>query len=494
TELVYLTFNVLKAGNTSVTWTCDSWVGDETPADGSITITAADEPTTEEPTTEEPTTEEPTTEEEITEQISPDGYLTYEIKNGEAIITDCDTSISGDYTIPDTLGGYPVTSIGTFAFEECKSLKSIIIPDSVTSIDYGGFYYCESLNNVIMSDNITEIGAWAFFYCESLESIDIPTGITEIKEYTFYGCESLTTVEIPDSVTSIYWYAFAWSPALETVKIGSNVKLIDMSAFENCSSLISIEIPDSVETIGNSAFSNCTSLESVTIGSNVTSIGFCAFCDCTSLASITIPAGVNTIDDYAVGYAYEDVVYIAVDVLTIVYTVIDGFTIYGYEGTAAQTYANENGITFIPLDENSGNDEPTVTEDPTIEFNEESNQVTVSPETSAETFAEFANVGNVQVVSADGEELTADDFIGTGCKIQTLDEDGNVISEYTVIVPSDVDGNGKITAADARIALRTAAQLDTLDGVYAVAADFDADSAIKPSDARAILRVAAKLD
>ncbi|MCD7828714.1 MAG: hypothetical protein LUG85_09315 [Clostridiales bacterium] len=102
--------------------------------------------------------------------------------------------------------------------------------------------------------------------------------------------------------------------------------------------------------------------------------------------------------------------------------------------------------------------------------------------------------GNAKVVSVNGEELTADDLIGTGCKVQTLDESGNVISEYTVIVPSDVDGNGKITAADARITLRTAAQLDTLDGVYVIAADFDADSAIKPSDARSILRVAAKLD
>ncbi|MCD7827621.1 MAG: dockerin type I domain-containing protein [Clostridiales bacterium] len=59
---------------------------------------------------------------------------------------------------------------------------------------------------------------------------------------------------------------------------------------------------------------------------------------------------------------------------------------------------------------------------------------------------------------------------------------------------SDVDGNGKITAADARLTLRAAAQLDTLEGVYAIAADFDADSTIKPSDARMILRVAAKLE
>lgn len=44
------------------------------------------------------------------------GYYTYTISEGEATITDCDTSISGDIVIPDTLGGYPVTIIGFQTF------------------------------------------------------------------------------------------------------------------------------------------------------------------------------------------------------------------------------------------------------------------------------------------------------------------------------------------------------------------------------------------
>ncbi len=41
------------------------------------------------------------------------GYYTYEVTDGEATITAVDTAISGDVTIPDTLGSYPVTSIGS---------------------------------------------------------------------------------------------------------------------------------------------------------------------------------------------------------------------------------------------------------------------------------------------------------------------------------------------------------------------------------------------
>ena len=47
-----------------------------------------------------------------TAQAAKSDYLTYEIENGKATITECDTSISGSFSIPSTLGGYPVTSVG----------------------------------------------------------------------------------------------------------------------------------------------------------------------------------------------------------------------------------------------------------------------------------------------------------------------------------------------------------------------------------------------
>ncbi len=74
-----------------------------------------------------------------------DGYYTYSVSGDKATITDVDTSISGDVTIPDTLDGYPVTSIGSSAFSGCTSLTSITIPAGVTSIGNGAFEGCTRL-------------------------------------------------------------------------------------------------------------------------------------------------------------------------------------------------------------------------------------------------------------------------------------------------------------------------------------------------------------
>lgn len=58
----------------------------------------------------------------------------------------------------------------------------------------------------------------------------------------------------------------------------------------------------------------------------------------------------------------------------------------------------------------------------------------------------------------------------------------------------DVDGNGKIVASDARLALRYSAQLEVLTDEQIAAADVDGSGKVTASDARKILRVAAHLD
>ena len=72
--------------------------------------------------------------------------------------------------------------------------------------------------------------------------------------------------------------------------------------------------------------------------------------------------------------------------------------------------------------------------------------------------------------------------------------DETTMPDNPPVLKGDVNGDGKLTAMDARLVLRIAARLDTPDEIQTIAADFDSSGKITASDARLVLRKAAKLD
>src|SRR5262245_57255650 len=79
------------------------------------------------------------------------------------------TGVGGIVTIPDTIEGLPVTSIGDYALRY-PSLTGITIPNSVTNIGIGAFT-ASGLIIVTMGNSVAHIGAQAFYKCASLSSI-----------------------------------------------------------------------------------------------------------------------------------------------------------------------------------------------------------------------------------------------------------------------------------------------------------------------------------
>jgi uncharacterized repeat protein (TIGR02543 family) len=187
--------------------------------------------------------------------------------------------------------------IGVFSY--CRSLTSVNIPNSVTSIGANAFLGCTALASVTIGNSVTTIGGDAFENCTSLASVTIPNSVTSIREYTFYGCTSLASITIPNSVTSIGRGAFRRCTSLTSITIPDSVTSIGNWTFLGCTSLTSITIPNSVTSIEPYTFNGCTSLASVTIGSGVTSIGSNAFEYCTALTSITIPNSITNIEYHA---------------------------------------------------------------------------------------------------------------------------------------------------------------------------------------------------
>ncbi|MBP5510542.1 MAG: leucine-rich repeat domain-containing protein, partial [Kiritimatiellae bacterium] len=106
------------------------------------------------------------------------GYTwTYQINGDTAEIGKGDVTAAvspapnGALTIPSSLGGKPVTSIGKYAFDGCSGLTSVVIGSSVTSIGDGAFWGCDRLTSVTIPDSVTSIGVSAFSGC---------TGLTEV--------------------------------------------------------------------------------------------------------------------------------------------------------------------------------------------------------------------------------------------------------------------------------------------------------------------------
>ena len=231
------------------------------------------------------------------------------------------SDLSGSLVIPESVtycgSTYMVSGIGNYAFQNCRGLTSVTIPNSVTRIYSYAFSGCIGLINVAVPNSVTEINNNAFDLVRNITyygaAIGMPWGALcmngHIEGYLVYtdntrtnliGCSPLaTSVTIPNSVTSIGSYAFYGCSNLTSITIPNSVTSIGSSTFYGCSSLASVIIPNSVTSIGNSAFYGCSNLTDIDFGHSVALIGSFAFRYCDSLTSVTIPNSVTHIGDYA---------------------------------------------------------------------------------------------------------------------------------------------------------------------------------------------------
>ena len=97
-------------------------------------------------------------------------------------------------TIPGTLYGLPVTSIGDGAFVGCTSLTTVTIPNSITNIGSTAFASCSALKHVTLSNGLVYLGSYAFLYCGELTDIIIPDTVASIGDCAFLYCTNLAAV------------------------------------------------------------------------------------------------------------------------------------------------------------------------------------------------------------------------------------------------------------------------------------------------------------
>ena len=348
--------------------------------------------------------------------------------------------------------------------------------------------YRDSITNVIIEDGVTSIKCYAFNACNAITMVTIPKSVTSIEYNAFRGCDALTTITIPDSVKNIEFGAFAYCDALtsinvdeanlyftspdgilfnknmttliqypagkinDTFRIPDSVTSINRSAFAGCTSLTEITIPDSVTSIGNDAFNDCTNLTSITIPDSVTRIGSNAFERCKSLTSITIKNPECVISDYSS-------------------TISDTATIYGYDNSTAQAYAEKNNRTFICLDESPVVTTPIVTTTPAATT---TTTTTTSIPTTTSSITTTSATTTTPIVTTPPEttELDLGD-VDNNKNINAVDA-SMILAEYAILATNgkpnfteeqmksaDVNEDGEVNAIDASLVLAYYAHIST---------------------------------
>ena len=472
-------------------------------------------------------------------------------------------------------------SIGSGAFDNCTSLISVELPDNAI-ISSDTFRGCKNLSKIVLSDtnnnyivkngilynkNITRIlcypagikdteffvpdtvktiGDFAFYGTKALESINIPDSITNIGTDAFGECSGLKEVVIPDSVTSMGEAVFYKCTSLEKVKLSVNITSPNPAVFQYCSSLKEVVLPESMKFISFFMFSYCKEITNVVLPDKLNSILSSAFQNCDNLKNITVPKNVTTIQDYALGYYYDE--------QGATYKKYDDFTISGYAGSKAQEYAEANGIRFIELNEKEttdgikieySKDDSSIGGDNEEKISLESRQLTesdkeyskidftgkiedsdVKPEDVKSVTYEISLKNESGQTVQPSEKVTVkipvpDGYMGENCKVYYVNEKGKFtnmnavcqngflifetghFSTYLVtetniktvseITYGDANGDGKIDSRDAVVIKKYVAGFAgfTID---LDAADVNADGKVDTRDAVKILKKIAGFD
>lgn len=204
------------------------------------------------------------------------GDYEYQLVDGGAEITSYIGEVPNysEITIPSTLGGYNVVSIGQSSFTSANAhfLKSVTIPNTVITIKDNAFVGCENLESITIPNSVVSIGSTAFGGCYKLDNVVIPDSVTSIGTLAFTGCFGLTSISLPNSITTI-----------------------SDSLFYYCNSLTSITLPESITEIGKMVFYNCTSLTNVNIPESVTTMSYYVFYNCSSLSKVVLPIGLTDV-------------------------------------------------------------------------------------------------------------------------------------------------------------------------------------------------------
>ena len=108
-------------------------------------------------------------------------------------------SQEASFTIPEG-----VEIIGEMAFRGKKTLKNVIIANSVKEIEHDAFYDCDELDNVYVPAGVKVVKSYAFAECDKLKKVTFAGTPEKIGRHTFDDCDQLHDIIVPEGSSKFF--------------------------------------------------------------------------------------------------------------------------------------------------------------------------------------------------------------------------------------------------------------------------------------------------
>ncbi len=213
------------------------------------------------------------------------------------------TSDCGETLESVTIDNMTGSSVGNYAFSNCKKLKTLALPKAITAVGEGAFQ--TSGISSFNGSELTSLGNAAFKDCVRLTDFTLKgsTQLSSIPESTFSGCTRLKEITIPKAVQTICKEAFYLCSALENVTFStdSDLKTIGEFAFFSNTAIKKLDLPDKLQTLEKGSLSDCRALRMLYIPASVTSIDSTALDYCYRLYEIENLSNISILAGYGLG-------------------------------------------------------------------------------------------------------------------------------------------------------------------------------------------------